>query len=93
MKITTEIGDASALGAPQRGRAKGGTPAIPLRDRESWSVREFGALHGISPATLYRRASEGAIRLSKFGGRTLITRQSADAWQARMAAGDTNAAA
>jgi hypothetical protein len=67
--------------------------AIPLRDRESWSVREFGALHGLSAATIYRRAKEGSIRLSRFGGRTLITRQAADAWQARMAAGDTKAAA
>jgi excisionase family DNA binding protein len=83
-------GDANAA---QRKRTKGSDIAVPLRDRESWSVHEFGALHGLSPATIYRRAREGSIRLSRFGGRTLITRQAADAWLARMAAADTQAAA
>jgi excisionase family DNA binding protein len=79
--------------ATQRKRAKGSEIEIPLRDRESWSVHEFAALHGLSAATVYRRAKEGSIRLSRFGGRTLVTRQAADAWLARMAAGDTQAAA
>jgi excisionase family DNA binding protein len=78
--------------APGR-RAGAASISVPLRERESWSVHEFAALHGLSVATIYRRAKEGVIRLSRFGGRTLITRQAAEAWQARMAAGDTQAAA
>ncbi len=75
----------------ERRQTKPGDLSLALRDRESLSVREFAALHGLSVATIYRRAKEGGIRLSHFGGRTLITRQAADAWQARMAASDTQA--
>jgi excisionase family DNA binding protein len=89
----TDNSNAAVADTAQRKRAKGSEITIPLRDREAWSVHEFGALHGLSAATIYRRAKEGSIRLSRFGGRTLITRQAADAWLARMAAPDTQAAA
>jgi excisionase family DNA binding protein len=75
------------LNANERGSKAPRQPVvIPLHDRAAWSVREFCALHGISPATLYRRAADGSIRLLKSGGRTLITKEAAEAWKARMLA-------
>ena len=80
--------------APRLASRSTANVSIPLRDRGSWSVNEFAALHGLSVATIYRRAKEGAIQLSRFGGRTLITRQAAEAWRARIAAAaDTKVAA
>jgi hypothetical protein len=89
----TDNSNASVADAARRKCTKRAGITVPLDQRQSWSVHEFGALHGLSAATIYRRAGEGLIRLSRFGGRTLITRQAADAWLARMAAPDTQAAA
>ena len=83
--MTTEA-NAAPMSAKQRARRTARVSDVPLQDRSAWSVHEFAALHGLSVATIYRRAKEGAIRLSRFGGRTLITREAAEEWRARIAA-------
>lgn len=74
---------APAQPAPVRRRRS--DVAVPLADREAWSVDEFRNLYGMSRATVYRRARDGELRLSKSHGRTFITREAAEAWKAQIA--------
>lgn len=46
----------------------------PIPNRAAFSLKEAGALlGGASVASLYRWASQGKIRLTKVGGRTLVS--------------------
>jgi hypothetical protein len=76
--------------APQRRTPK----SIPLllHERSMWSVREWAAMNGISVATAYRWIAQGDLVLSRWRGRSFITREASDAWRARMAAGEAPAA-
>jgi hypothetical protein len=73
---------AKSHGAPRRR-----TVALPLHERSMWSVREWSAMNGISIATAYRWIGKGDLVLSKWRGRSFVTREASDAWRARMAAG------
>ena len=76
---------AKSHGAPVRRTQK--TIALPLHERSMWSVREWAAMNGISVATAYRWIGKGDLVLSKWRGRSFVTREASDAWRARMAAG------
>jgi hypothetical protein len=77
-------------GAPLRRNPR--TVVLPLHERSMWSVREWSAMNGISVATAYRWIGKGDLVLSKWRGRSFITREASDAWRARMAAGGAQAA-
>jgi excisionase family DNA binding protein len=72
---------------------KNGARAAETPPRLAYSVDEFCAMTRVSRATVYRWAGAGLLSLAKCGGRRFITREAVDAWQARMAAADTQAAA
>src|ERR1700761_8868516 len=76
---------AKSHGAPLRRTSK--TIALPLHERSMWSVREWAAMNGISVATAYRWIGKGDLALSKWRGRSFVTREASAAWRARMAAG------
>jgi hypothetical protein len=76
---------AKSHGVPPRRTPK--TIVLPLHERSMWSVREWAAMNGISVATAYRWISKGDLMLSKWRGRSFVTREASDAWRARMAAG------
>jgi transposase len=61
---------------------------VNLQHRSMWSVREWAAMNGISVATAYRWIGKGDLVLSKWRGRSFITREAADAWKTRMASGE-----
>jgi hypothetical protein len=44
----------------------------PLPGALSYTLPDAGRLSGLHPATLRRRAAEGALRLFRCGGRTLV---------------------
>lgn len=69
---------------PVPARRRRGDVAVPLAEREAWSVNQFCNMYGVSRATVYRRAQDGELRLSKSHGRTFITREAAEAWKAQM---------
>jgi hypothetical protein len=77
-------------GAPLRRTPR--TVVLPLHERSMWSVREWSAMNGISVATAYRWIGKGDLVLSKWRGRSFVTREASDAWRARMAAGAAAAA-
>ena len=77
-------------GAPLRRTAR--TVVLPLHERSMWSVREWSAMNGISVATAYRWIGKGDLVLSKWRGRSFVTREASDAWRALMAAGAAPAA-
>ena len=77
-------------GAPLRRTPR--TVVLPLHERSMWSVREWSAMNGISVATAYRWIGKGDLVLSKWRGRSFVTREASDAWRARMAAGAAPAA-
>ena len=66
---------------------------VPLQERLMWSPREFCALTGLSPATLYRRFADGSIKPFKSAGRTFVTREAAEAWKAGQAGEDAGSIA
>jgi hypothetical protein len=66
--------------------------SLDLQHRSMWSVREWTAMNGISVATAYRWIAQVDLVLSKWRGRSFITREASDAWRARMAAGASPAA-
>jgi hypothetical protein len=75
------------LKAKRDGASRRRTVALPLHERSMWSVREWAAMNGISVATAYRWIGKGDLALSKWRGRSFVTREASDAWRARMAAG------
>ena len=77
-------------GAPLRRTPR--TVGLPLHERSMWSVREWAAMNGISVATAYRWIGKGDLVLSRWRGRSFVTREESDAWRARMAAGAAPAA-
>ena len=62
--------------------------------RHSYSVDEFGQLHGLSRATLYNlwRAGRGPVFM-KVGSRRLISEEAAAAWRRQMEAETASRAA
>ncbi|MDY7027146.1 MAG: helix-turn-helix domain-containing protein [Spirochaetota bacterium] len=44
------------------------------RARASLTVKEFAALAGVSPMTIYRTAQKGKIESVRIGGRVMIPR-------------------
>ena len=74
------------------GASRRRTVVLPLHERSMWSVREWAAMNGISVATAYRWIGKGDLVLSKWRGRSFVTREASDAWRARMAAGAAPAA-
>jgi excisionase family DNA binding protein len=56
-------------------RRRSARPA-PLPDALAYSLNDAAQLSGLSRATLRRRAAEGALRLVRVGGRTLVPAQS-----------------
>jgi hypothetical protein len=76
----TSFGSHNRRGPPK-------TVTVPLQERAMWSVREWAAMRGISVATAYRWIANGDVTLSKWRGRSFITRDASDAWSARLASG------
>jgi excisionase family DNA binding protein len=56
-------------------RRRSARPA-PLPDPLAYGLADAAHLSGLSRATLRRRAAEGALRLVRVGGRTLIPAES-----------------
>ncbi|MGY4414872.1 hypothetical protein ACVWW4_006608 [Bradyrhizobium sp. LB7.1] len=48
----------------------------PWRDRPLLQLKIAAEIAGVSPATLYRFADEGKLKLREFGGRTLVSTES-----------------
>jgi hypothetical protein len=59
----------STINSPHRGRK---TRPAPLPDALAYGLADAARLSGLSTSTLRRRAAEGALRLFRVGGRTLV---------------------
>jgi len=51
-------------------------PETPWRDRPLLPLKTAGEIVGVSPASLYRFADEGKLKLRTLAGRTLVDTQS-----------------
>jgi excisionase family DNA binding protein len=49
-----------------------------------YSIKDFIRDYGISRASLYEEIKHGRIRARKFGKKTLIAREDAEAWFSRL---------
>ncbi len=78
----------NSRGAQREGRRVVASPAsapVPLSERITLTVDEFGARAGISRATAWRRVRDGSVRVVRLGGRTLVPASEVR----RIAEGDT----
>ncbi len=59
------------------------TPEKPPTPKAAWSVAEFCVRYNLSKGAAFKLIREQEIERVKFGRRTLIPVESADAWWAR----------
>ncbi|WP_237214205.1 helix-turn-helix domain-containing protein [Falsiroseomonas oryziterrae] len=57
---------------PQRGKRRPEDRPAPLPNAITYTLPDAARISGLSQATLRRRAAEGALRLFRVGGRTLV---------------------
>jgi excisionase family DNA binding protein len=54
------------------------------KDKRAYAVREFCSAFGICRATFYSEVRAGRLKAVKIGSKTLILREDAETWVARL---------
>lgn len=62
--------------------ATGSFEGSPPADKRAFTVEEFMASYGLGRTTTYEEINAGRLKALKLGRKTLIPRDSADAWLA-----------
>lgn len=71
-RTTAAKGDAIMKSDTRHGKRKPEDRPAPLPTAITYALPDASRISGLSQATLRRRAADGALRLSRVGGRTLL---------------------